>query len=219
MELSIIEKESQDSVLIAKQMTVLDNKDEEDAVEFIKVIKRCKDKVGLEYDVDIKDSYDLYKSLFAKRKKYLDLLDEAENITKNTIKSYRLKLELERQAEESKQKDILDAEIKAEQDKLMSEAEKAKAQGDDKKADLLAVKSTLIEAGSVNVESKAVKQYGLSAPVVWKGRVISVSDLPIEFVTISPNQKAIDAHIKAHGKNKPIRGVEYFQDVNLSVRK
>lgn len=219
MELAIIEKESQDAVLIAKQMTILDNKDEEDAVEFCKVIKKAKDDVGAEYDQGVKDSYDLYKSLFAKRKKYLDLLDEAENIIKNTIKKYRLKLELERQAEVDKQKAILDAQIKAQQDALMAQAEEAKAKGDDKTADTLAVKSTLIEAGSVIVESKSVKQDGLSAPIVWKGRVSSLTDLPMEFVVISANQKAIDAHIKAHGKNNPIRGVEYYMDVNLSVRK
>lgn len=219
MELAIIEKESQDAVLIAKQMTILDNKDEEDAVEFCKVIKRAKDDVGKEYDQDVKDSYDLWKSLLSKRKKYLDLLDEAENIIRQTIKNYRLRLELERQAEEAKQKAILDAQIKADQDALMAKAEEAKAKGDDNTADQLAVKSTLIEAGSVNVESKAKKQEGMSAPIVWKGRVLSVNDLPIEFVTMTANQKAIDAHIKEHGKNNPIRGVEYFQDVNLIVRK
>lgn len=219
MSTSLIEKETQDAVLIAKQMTILNNKDEQDAVEFCKVIKHCKDDVGQEYDGDVKDSYDLYKSIFAKRKRYLDLLDEAEDIIKKTIKAYRLKLELERQAEESKQKDLLDAQIKAEQDALMAKAEEAKAKGDDKAADILAVKSVSIEAGGVHIASKAVKQSGLSAPIVWKGRVLSVNDLPIEFVTISPNQKAIDDHIKAHGKNNPIRGIEYYMDVNLSVRK
>lgn len=219
MELAIIEKESQDAVLIAKQMTILDNKDEEDAVEFCKVIKKAKDDVGAEYDQGVKDSYDLYKSLFAKRKKYLDLLDEAETIIKSTIKAYRLKLELERQAEEAKQKAILDAQIKSEQDALMVKAEEANAKGDNKTADKLAVQSVSIEAGGVHVASKAIKQDGLSSAVVWKGRVLNVNDLPIEFVTITANQKAIDAHIKAHGKNNPILGVEYYQDVNLTVRK
>lgn len=219
MELAIIEKETQDAVLIAKQMTILDNKDEEDAIEFCKVIKRSKDDVGQEYDQGVKDSYDLYKSLFAKRKRYLDLLDEAENIIKKTIKDYRLKLELARQAEEAKQKAILDAQVKKEQDALMAKAEEAKAKGDDKTADQLAVKSTLIEAGSVIVESKAIKQDSMSSSIVWKGRVSCLTDLPMEFVVISANQKAIDAHIKAHGKNNPIRGVEYYNDVNLSIRK
>lgn len=219
MEIAIIEKESQDAVLIAKQMTILDNKDEEDAVEFCKVIKKAKDDVGAEYDQGVKDSYDLYKSLFAKRKKYLDLLDEAEDLIKKTIKSYRLKLELERQAEEAKQKAIIDAHVKAEQNALMAKAEEANAKGDNKTADKLAVQAVSIEAGGVHVESKAIKQDGLSSTVVWKGRVSCLTDLPMEFVVISTNQKAIDAHIKAHGKNNPIRGVEYYQDINLSVRK
>lgn len=219
MELAIIEKESQDAVLIAKQMTILDNKDEEDAVEFCKVIKRCKDDVGAEYDQGVKDSYDLYKSLFAKRKKYLDSLDAAENIIRETIKNYRLRLELERQAEEDKQKAIIDAHVKTQQDALMAKAEEANAKGDNKTADKLAVQAVSIEAGGVHVASKTVKQDGLSASVVWKGRVSSLTDLPMEFVVISANQKAIDAHIKAHGKNNPIHGVEYYQDVNLSVRK
>lgn len=219
MELSVIEKESQDAVLIAKQMTILDNKDEEDAVEFCKVIKRCKDAVGDKFDQDVTDSYGLYKSLYDKREEYLSKLKEAEKIIKKTIKDYRLKLELERQAEEDKQKAILDAQIKSDQDALMAKAEEALAKGDNKTADKLAVQSVSIEAGGVHVASKAVKQDGMSSAVVWKGRVSILTDLPMEFVVISANQKAIDAHIKAHGKNNPIRGVEYYQDVNLSVRK
>lgn len=219
MELAIIEKESQDAVLIAKQMTITDNKDEEYAVEFCKVIKRGKDDVGAEYDQGVKDSYDLYKSLFAKRKKYLDLLDEAEDIIKKAIKSYRLKLELERQAEEEKQKAILDAQIKKEQDALMAEAEEANAKGDNKTADKLAVQAVGIEVGGVHVESKAVKQDGLSAPIVWKGRVGNIALVPKEFLLIEPNTSAINSWIKNHGKNFPIAGIEYYQDVNLSVRK
>lgn len=219
MELAIIEKESQDAVLIARQMTILDNKDEEDAVEFCKVIKRCKDAVGDKFDQDVTDSYGLYKSLYDKREEYLLKLKEAEKIIKQTIKDYRLKLEVERQAEESKQKAILDAQIKSEQDALMVKAEEAKAKGDDATADKLAVQSVSIEAGGVCVASKSVKQNGLSAPIVWKGRVSNIELVPKEFLLIEPNTSAINSWIKNHGKNFPILGIEYYQDVNLSVRK
>lgn len=219
MEISVIEKESQNAVRIAKDMKILNNKDEEDAIEFCKIIKRSKGYVGEEYDRGVKDSYDLYKSLFDKRKKYLDLLDEAEDVIKTTIKSYRLRLEKNRQEEETRQKSILDAQVKSEQDQLMARAEEAKIKGDDRTADILAVESTLIEAGGVHIESKAVKQDGMSSSIVWKGRVNCLKDLPVEFTNISANQKAIDLHIKCNGKNKPISGVEYYQDVDLRVRK
>lgn len=217
-ELATIEKEVQDALSIAKTIVVTTNEEETFAVEFCKIIKNAQKQVGDEFDAGIEDAHALHKKLVAQRKKYLDPLEKAEKSVKDAIKSYRLDLELARQAEQAKQKAILDAQVKADQDKLMAQAEAAQAAGDKNTADRLAVQATTIEAGGVHIESKATKQEGMSSSIVWKGRVVDLTQVPQEFLIITANDKAIAAHIKAHGKNFPIKGVEYYQDVNLSVR-
>lgn len=217
-EVAKTEKELQDVITIASKLIVTSNDEETFALAFLKVVKKIQEDVGIEFDQKVSDSYALYKSLYAQRGKYLDPLTAIEKDVRQKMKNYRLALELKRQEEQAKQKAILDAQVKADQDKLMAQAEAAQAAGNKDEADKLAVKATNIEAGGVWVESKAVKQDGMSSSIVWKGRVVDLTSLPLEFVIITPNQKAIDAHIKAHGKNLPIKGVEYFQDVDLRVR-
>lgn len=218
METALIEKDVENALTTARNIVVRSNEEEAFALEFCKIIKKCQKEVGDEYDEVISKAHTIHKDLVAKKKKYLDPLKEAEDKIRDAIKSYRLDLELERQAQEKKAKEDAEASLQAEKDRLLKEAEAAKSSGDDDKADELALKSATIENGGVFVTSKAVKQEGMSSSIIWKGRVSDVNKLPKEYLTITPNQKAIDAHIKLNGSLRAIPGVEYYQDVNLSVR-
>ncbi len=219
MELTSLDKDIQDALSISKGISINNNDDEKYALEFCKVIKRCQDDVGKEYDPTVDSAYTTYKIAYNKRASYLDPLKEAEKLIKQLIKNYRLMLENKRLEEERLAQERMDKAVKEEQEKLMKQAEEAHAKGDQETANKLAVQSVSIESGGVFVEGKSVKQEGMSSSIVWKARVVDLNSLPIEFIVISPNQKAIDNHVKLYGKDKPIRGVEYYQDVNLSVRK
>lgn len=218
MEIAVIEKEIKDIVSTAKSIVVTSNDEETFAVEFLKTIKRGQKIVGDEFDENIKNAHATHKGLTAQRKKYLDPLQEAEEVIKDNIKEYRLHLEKIRQEEEAIQKKIIDDQVRAEQERLMAEAQKASDSGDTKKADQLAKESVSIESGGTFVPSKAVKQDGMSSKIVWKARVTDIQMLPMRFWNITANQKMIDDHVKLFGKDNPLTGVEYYQDVSLSVR-
>lgn len=217
-ELATMEKEVNDALSIAKRIVINNNDEETFAIEFCKIIKKAQKQVGEEFDENVDDAYAIHKKLVAHRAKYLDPLKKAEEKVKSLIKFYRLELERKRQEEESRRQAILDAHVKSEQERLMKAAEEAKSAGNDDQADKLAVQSVMIESGGVHVESKSIKQDGMSSSIVWKGRVVDLTQVPHEFLIITPNQRAIDLYIKLNGKNNQIKGVEYYQDVNLTVR-
>lgn len=219
MDIAKLEHDVKDAVSIAKSITINSNEDEAYALEFCKVIKRCQDEVGKEYDPTVESAYGTYKIAYNKRASYLDVLKEADKWVRNLIKDHRLKLELKRQKEENAAKARLDASVKKDQDALLLKAQEALDKGDVQECNRLANQAVSIEAGGVHVESKAVDQKGMTSAIVWKGRVVDLTQLPQEFLIITANQRAIDAHIKAHGKTNPIKGVEYYQDANLIIRK
>lgn len=217
-QVATIEKEVSEIVLTAKAMTVKDNDQEAFAVEFLKVIARGKKQVGEEFDEGVKNAHSLHKALTAQRKKYLDPLDEADDILRKSIKEYRLNMERERQAEEARQKAILDASVKADQDRLLKQAKEAEDAGDLLKSNKLAMDAVSISAGSCFVESKAASQEGMSNKIVWKGRVTDLDKLPREFLIITADQRAIDAYAKKFENKNTIPGVEFYQDVDMRIR-
>lgn len=218
MEVALIEKEVNDALTIASKIIVTTNEEETFAVEFCKIIKNAQKQVGEEFDADVEDAHALHKKLVAHRAKYLKPLEDAEKKVKDLIKNFRLELEKKRQEEQRKQKEILDAEIKEMQDRLLKEAEDANKNGDTEKADKLAVQATNIEAGGVAVASKTVKQEGMSSRLIWKGRVTCKEMLPERFLIITVNQKAIDDFAKVNDNKVAVDGIEWYQDINLSVR-
>lgn len=218
MELQTIAKEVSDAVDYFNTRVITNNDEEEAVVEYIKLCKGIQKEVGDAFDPIVEKAHAAHKEAVAQRAKYLKPLEESEKKLKQLIKDYRLKLELERQKKEREEKEKLDAQVKAEQEALMVKAETAQAQGDEATANQLARTAVGIEAGGVHVESKTVKQEGMSSAIVWKGRVVDMTQVPQEFLFITPNQSAIDRWIKVNGEKNKIAGVEYYQDVNLTVR-
>lgn len=217
-QISLLEREIPEVLQCAKKIFVTNNEQETFAVEFLKIIANGKKQVGEEFDEGVSDAHSLHKKLVAQRAKYLDVLKEADDIVRSLIKGYRLELEKKRKDDEAKAKAILDASIKATQDRLMKESELAKEEGNDDKSNQLAMESVSIEPGSCVVASAAVKQDGMSSKLVWKGKVIDQSILPKEFLTITVNQKAIDDFAKKNDNKIHIAGVEWYQDVDIKVR-
>jgi len=218
MNTQMLEVKETEVVQTALSIVITNNDEETFAVEYCKIIKNLQKEVNDTFDPIVEKAHQTHKEATTQRNRHLNPLLEAEKAVKQRIKDYRLMLEQKRQEEERIAKERMDRIIKAEQEKLMQQAEEAKDKGDNETADKLAVQAVSTEAGGVFVESKAKAQEGLSSSIVWKGRVVDLSQVPQEFLIITPNQKAIDAYIKIYGKNNPIKGVEYYQDVNLGVR-
>lgn len=217
-QVAVIEKETNDLSALCRSLNIENNDDEALAVSYLQMIKNGQKAIGAEFDEGVDKSYKLYKLIYDQRKKYLDLLEVLDKNLRQKVKDYRLKLERERKAKEDEEKRIADQRVKEEQDRLIKAAEEKEKSGDIVEANKLATQSALIETGGVHVESKAVKQEGMSSKLIWKGRVSDVSKLPKEYQIITADQKKIDAYIKVNENRQPIQGVEYYQDVDMKVR-
>jgi hypothetical protein len=216
MELSTLEQEVQNAISIAEQILVTDNDEEAYAVEFGKIIKKCQKLVSEEFDPGVEDSHSLWKRLVAQRAKYQDPLKESEKLVKDKIKFYRLNLEKDRLEQEEKAKAASEMALKLEKDRLMEEAEESMKNGDAVRATELAVKAATMENGGVFVESKTVKQEGMSIKKTWKAKVIDVSQVPRQFLVI--DQKSLDAYAREKGVSANIPGVEFYEDSTISLR-
>lgn len=215
-EIKTVEEEVQYALTIASKLVVTNTEEEKFAVEFCKILKAGQDRVGQEFDQGVDDAYALYKSLYAQRGKYLEPLKQAEKDVKNRIKDYRLEIERVRAEEERRARLAAEASLKKEQEKLLDEAAKALETGDLNKATILSNQSTSMEVGGVFVQSKAVKQEGMSVRKSWKARVVDVNAIPRQFLIV--DEKALNAYAKEHGANAKVAGVEFYEDSIISVR-
>lgn len=211
-ELTIVESE-------AMGLSIVTDDDYSKAGETVKKIKALAKKVTDYWEpmrVSAKKAYD---DVLAHKKEMLDPLDKAEKSLKGEMGKFLKRKEEERKAIE----EALRAQARAEADRKLAEAMMAEQFGDTEVAEYALASAQVMENASktVTVQSDAPKASGVSTRKTWRIKSVDAPKVPVNVdgVCIRPvDEKAVLALIKAHGGNISIDGIEFEEDVIMSVR-
>jgi hypothetical protein len=201
----------------ANDMAVTDNQSFEIAGNWLRDLKTYYKKVE-EYWKPLKDNaYKAWKGIVAKEKAVLSPLDTAEKTVKDKMATYQRELEAKEAAIRAEQERLK----REETERLLREAQEKEAAGDLFGADLMMAQAELVESSSPVATVQTAKADGVGSRKVWKARIIDEAKVPIDVagVIIRPvDQSALDKLAKLTEGKTRIPGVEFYQDIVVSVR-
>src|SRR3990167_9891225 len=125
-------------------------------------------------------------------------------------------MERKRQEQERKIREESEKKAEAERQRLIKQAEKAAANGNEEKAAELQARSEAVQAPTVIVEKQTVKQDGMGGRTVWKARIVNPAIVPREYCM--PNEKYISDLAKSTKGTLKILGVEFYEENVVSMR-
>ena len=137
-----------------------------------------------------------------------DGLKKAENLIKRAMLGYQQEQERKRQEEEAKLRKIAEDEQRRRNGLASKQAEKARARGEEDRAQEILDNVPVIPTPVVLKEQPKVK--GISTRKVWKFRIVDVSLLPREYMI--PNEKMLLAFARATKGTIPVPGVEFYAE-------
>lgn len=200
-----LQKQSSPIVKKAQALVVITAEDYSSAGELLLDIKDLEKRIIGRFEDPKQKAHEAHKAITALEKELLSGPRQAKSVIEAKLAAWRneqYKIEQEKQAKLQAQ---LEAEAKKEQEK---EAAKLKKSGDAKGAKALLQQEIIVEAPKV--ESEIPKVEGLSVRRPWKGEVVDASLLPREY--LMPDEKKINAVVRALGERAVIPGVKIYQE-------
>lgn len=201
----------------ANEMVITDNQSFEAAGNWLRDLKTYYKRVE-EYWKPIKgNAYKAWKGITTKEKAVLSPLDTAEKTVKDKMATYQR----EQETKERAIREELERRQREETERLLKEAQEKEAAGDILGADLALAQAEMVESSSPVATVQTAKADGVGSRKVWKSRVIDESKVPIDVagVIIRPiDQSALDKLAKLTEGKTQIPGVEFYQDIVVSVR-
>ena len=144
-----------------------------------------------------------------------DGLKKAESLIKRAMLGYQQEQERKRQEEEARLRKIAEDEQRRRDALASKQAEKARARGEEDRAQEILDNVPVIPTPVVLKEQPKVK--GISTRKVWKFRIIDAKQLPREYML--PNEKMLLAFARATKGTIPVAGVEFYvEDILASGR-
>ena len=137
-----------------------------------------------------------------------DRLKKAENLIKRAMLGYQQEQERKRQEEEARLRKIAEDEQRRRDALAAKQAEKARARGNEERAQEILENVPIIPTPVVLKEQPKVK--GIATREIWKFRVVNVSLLPREYML--PNGKMLLAFAQATKGTIPVPGVEFYSE-------
>ena len=137
-----------------------------------------------------------------------DGLSQAENLIKRAMLGYQQEQERKRQEEEARLRKIAEDEQRRRNALATKQAEKARARGNEERAQEILENVPIIPTPVVLKEQPKVK--GIATREIWKFRVVNVSLLPREYML--PNGKMLLAFAQATKGTIPVPGVEFYSE-------
>jgi len=137
-----------------------------------------------------------------------DGLKKAENLIKRAMLGYQQEQERKRQEEEARLRKIAEDEQRRRNALATKQAEKARARGNEERAQEILENVPIIPTPIVVKEQPKVK--GISTRKVWKFRIIDANQLPREYMI--PNEKMLLAFAQATKGTIPVPGVEFYSE-------
>jgi len=200
----------------SKTFTVDNQQDYNNAAELIKDIKGRINQIT-DYWKPLKEAAaKQHKDICAKEKELLNPFSTAETELKSKMANWqRQKLEEERLLREQQER-----QKREESEMLLKEAAKADEEGNVERAEFMLEAAENIQNMTFE-QPKAEKTAGTAAKTVWKARVINAALVPISVAgaIIRPvDEKVLNDLAKASKGNMTIPGVEFYEDIQISVR-
>ena len=144
-----------------------------------------------------------------------DGLKKAENLIKRAMLGYQQEQERKRQEEEARLRKIAEDEQRRRDALAAKQAEKARARGNEERAQEILENVPIIPIPVVLKEQPKVK--GIATREIWKFRVANVSLLPREYML--PNGKMLLAFAQATKGTIPVPGVEFYSEEIIAARR
>ena len=211
------QEESSLAVIKANGTTITDNASFEVAGEWLKDLKTYVKKVE-QYWKPVKDSaYKAWKAVCAKENAILNPLGKAETIVKRKMSAYQR----EQEAKEAAIRAEAERLKREETERLLKEAQEKEAAGDAFGADIAMAQAEVIESSAPVAEIQHVKVQGIGGHKVWKARIVDDTKVPVSVagVVFRPvDESALNKFAKLTDGKTPIPGVEFYQDIVVSVR-
>ncbi len=215
----IIELDARISVQIgdleqfARHLVVSDSYTRSEAIDAIKKVKiRRADVVEFWKDMKAK-AHAAWKGVVSNEKRYTDILDNVERLIKSQVLKHDRLQEQIRQAEQYRLQAIADRKAEQDRQRLLKEAEKLKTP--ELKEERLEA-AAAVAAPVVEVAPVVERQKGEVTKKIWKARIVNPKEVPFpDWWKI--DEKALDGFAKATKGAKPVPGVEFYEESQLSI--
>ena len=189
------------------------------AGELTKQVKAMQKQVTEYWEPMRKSTYEAYTAVNQHKKEMLDPLESAENILKRKMSDYTMEQERIRREQEEAMRKAAEAEMA----RKLEEAEDAESRGDTVGAEFAMAEAEVMEGVAVSggLRHQAPKAKGVSQTKTWKITKIDSEKVPVSLngMELRPvDEKLVLQLIKASKGKISIPGVEYKEDVIISVR-
>lgn len=211
----IKDKVSQASKL--SDIIIKTNEENARASAVIRGLRGLKQTVKDTFRPHIQTANKLWKDLLASEKEYLEPIERAEQIVEDKIKEFIRVEEQKRVEAQRKIDELAKKEAEKEKAKLEKQAEKLISKGKDDEAEAKLQEAQMVTAIAPIIESKAVKQEGVSTVKVWKFRIVDESVIPRDFLSV--DEQKIRKYVTAMKQSGLIAGVQIYCEDEIRVRK
>jgi gas vesicle protein len=202
----------------ARELRIVDDKTMEQAGELLREIKTLRREVDTTFDPIVSKAHEAHKEACAQKKRHAQPLDEAEDILKRSLASYRE--EQERRAEEERRR--LEEEARQlEGEQRFAEMEAALDAGDEQAAEEIVARPVLVAPPLVRI----AKPQGVSYREEWKFEVTSLRALvmhcaknPADLNLLIPNPTAIRQLVNARKSGCQIPGVRVWKGTGVAAK-
>lgn len=211
-QVSLIEQQASSVVVASEEGFVL-------AGELTKQVKAMQKQVTEYWEPMRKSTYEAYTAVNQHKKEMFDPLASAEKILKRKMSDYTMEQERIRREQEEAMRKAAEAEMA----RKLEEAEEAESRGDAVGAEFAMAEAEVMEGVAVSggLRPQAPKAKGVSQTKTWKITKIDSEKVPISLngMELRPvDEKLVLQLIKASKGRISIPGVEYKEDVIISVR-
>lgn len=198
------------------EIIITTNEENAKASLVIRGLRGLKQTVKDTFRPHIQSANKLWKDLLADEKKYLEPIEAAEEIVENKIKEFirveeQKRLEAQRKADELARK-----EAEKEKARLLKQAEKLENKGNIEEAEAKMQEAATVTPFAPTVESKAVKQKGITTGKVWKFEIVDESLLPREYLI--PDEIQIRKQVTVWKEKASIPGVKIWSEDSIRVK-
>lgn len=219
VETAEIERESANTLTVAKTFTIKNGGHFEQAGAMLKAVMALKKKIADTFDPHIKRAYDAHRSLVAEKRSHEMPLEDAEKALKRTMVNYQLAQEQERRQAEAKAQE----EARREREKLEERAAKAAAAGKVERAEALQQSAAMVVTPILAPTMPKVA--GISTRVTYKAVVADKLELVKAVAAGTVPLNALDANMaflnnqaRAMKETLAYPGVKVEQETGIASR-
>ena len=196
----------------SQEVAIVTVQDRINAIEHLRMAKTWRKKVADWFKPSKDAANKAHKAITAQEKSLTDPIDMAERSVKAKINAWDQNQERIRQEEQRKLQAAADE--KARKERLRLEAQAAKLKTPELKAERLEMADEVV--APVVTVAPVEKVSGTAKSKIWKARVVDVSMVPREWMTV--NESALNAFARSTKGVVPVAGVEFYAESNLSIR-